>query len=330
MQTLSDALSQAFRKMKKTLFSPFSLQLWFTLAFPAFLANLGSGGFGFNFMQSSSKEKISNILTEHLLLFLLILGFIVLLAIALSLVFYWLSSRGRFIFLDMLVRGADAERFGSRWNRFRTAANSFFQVKIGFLLCYLLAILLGSAGSLPLLGALLNSVTGRELIQMPYLNYSKLPPELQSLTLGICITLIIASFLLFFLLLILDTIFNDYGALLMYRKEISGWTALQKTFTAIRESPFRFVKYIWGLILIQILASLAIFVFLIATCCCIGYILLLIPYISTVVMMPIIYTRWQFILEYFGDSELLHSEIRNTPPAEEGIEQFIIRPNQKF
>ena len=103
MQTLSDALSQAFRKMKKTLFSPFSLQLWFTLAFPAFLANLGSGGFGFNFMQSSSKEKISNILTEHLLLFLLILGFIVLLAIALNLVFYWLSSRGRFIFLDMLV-----------------------------------------------------------------------------------------------------------------------------------------------------------------------------------------------------------------------------------
>ena len=327
MQNLSDALSQAFRKMKATLFSPFSLSLWFTLAFPAFLANLGSGGFGFNFVQTTSKEKISDVLTEHFLLFLLLLALAVLASIVLYVVFCWLSSRGRFIFLDMLVRGADAERFGDRWSRFKTPANSFFQIKLGFFLFYFLCEVVGAAGLLPILGPLLNTVAGTELLpDLPYLNYTILPPDLQRWVLGICMILIFAALLGVLVLAILETLFNDYGALLMYREGISGWTALQNSLAAIRERPWRFVKYIWGLILIQILSALAIFAFLIVTCCCIGYILLLIPYLSTVVMMPIIYTRWQFILEYFGDSELLRSTERKAPAVEEGIDQFIIRP----
>ena len=326
MQTLSDALSQAFRKMKMTLFSPFSLPLWFTLAFPAFLANLGSGGFGFNFMQTPSKEKISNVLTEHLLLILLLLASLAVVAMILSVVLYWLSSRGRFIFLDMLVHGTDAERFGNRWRRFKTPANSFFQIKLVFYLSYIVCALIGILGLLPFLIPLLNSIAEKDVIHLPYLNYSALPPDLQSLYLGVCLFLIAAGFLGILVLAILETIFNDYGALLMYRKGISGWAALQSSLAAIREQPLRFVKYIWGLILIQILSALAILAFLIVTCCCIGYILLLIPYISTVVMMPIIYTRWQFILEYFGDSGLLNSTQRKIPASEKGIDQFIIRP----
>ena len=313
--------------MKMTLFSPFSLPLWFTLAFPAFLTNLGSGGFGFNFMQTPSKEKISNVLTEHLLLILLLLASLAVVAMILSVVLYWLSSRGRFIFLDMLVHGADAERFGNRWSRFKTPANSFFQIKLVFYLSYIVCALIGILGLLPFLIPLLNSIAEKDVIHLPYLNYSALPPDLQSLYLGICLFLIAAGFLGILVLAILETIFNDYGALLMYRKGISGWAALQSSLAAIREQPLRFVKYIWGLILIQILSALAILAFLIVTCCCIGYILLLIPYISTVVMMPIIYTRWQFILEYFGDSGLLNSTQRKIPASEKGIDQFIIRPD---
>ena len=171
MQNLSDALSQAFRKMKETLFSPFSLSLWFTLAFPAFLANLTSGGFRFNFVQTTSKEKISTFLTEHFLLFLLLLAFVLLVSIALSVLFYWLGSRGRFIFLDMLVRGADAERFGSRWSRFKHLANSFFQIKLVFFLFYFLCGLLGIAGLLPILGSLLNALNGNEYFpDLPHLD----------------------------------------------------------------------------------------------------------------------------------------------------------------
>ena len=59
------------------------------------------------------------------------------------------------------------------------------------------------------------------------------------------------------------------------------------------------------------------------------YFLLLIPYISTVVLLPILYTRWQFILEYFGDPGIRSAEVSPPPAAEQGIDRFIIRPERQ-
>lgn len=326
-----EALLRAFRKMKTTLFSPFSLPLWFTLAFPAFLATLDSGGgFGFHFIQPDARKSATSMITDHFTAFLILLAVLILLGLALTLLFYWLSSRGRFLFLDMLVRGADAERLGSRWRRFQAPAASFFRIKLGFFLGHVFCALLAIPGLLPFTGPVVNAFAEKELLpHTPWLNYNMIPPELQPLCLGGAGALVAIAFLGSLGLFILNIFFHDYGALLMYRKGVSGGVALLATLEAVRKEPFRFLKYLLLLILIQILASLAILAFLIVTCCCIGYFLLLIPYISTVVLLPILYTRWQFILEYFGDPGIRSAEVSPPPAAEQGIDRFIIRPERQ-
>ena len=40
--------------------------------------------------------------------------------------------------------------------------------------------------------------------------------------------------------------------------------------------------------------------------CCIGLIFLLLPFVSTMVLLPVLYVRWQYILEFFDNPEMLN------------------------
>lgn len=335
MPNLFDALSQAYRKMKVMLFSPFSLLLWATLAFPAFLAELGSGGgFAFNFIQpSAGKTDFAARFPDQIpVLFAVMVPVIIVCAIfvvGMTLLLYWLSSRGRFMFLDMLIRGVEADRISARWSRFKRPANSFYKIKLCFFLLYTVCAVVGILTMLPLLVPMINSLAQKDVIQAAWLNYDAVSQDMRSLYLGIMIFFPTVCFLATLFTSIVEVLFNDYGALLMYCEGISGGNALMRVLYTIKEQPLLCIKYICGVILIYLMASVAILAFLIVTCCCIGYLLLAIPFISTVVRMPIIYTRWQFILEYFGRSEFIHLPEEQEPPAEEGLDSLIIKPDRQ-
>lgn len=103
--------------MKKALFQPFDLGKWFTIGFTAFLAGLmdGGGGGGGNSSRYSSRYKsedlfdffnFPNVASEWLanhpvLATLIFIG--VGLLVVLLIVFLWLSSRGKFMFLHNVV-----------------------------------------------------------------------------------------------------------------------------------------------------------------------------------------------------------------------------------
>src|SRR5438477_8804276 len=121
---------ESFELMKKILFQPFDLRKWLVIGFAAWLANLGAGGGGvgnFNYPDNRREgvqklnETIGQIPQPILITGICILICFVLLLIVL---FAWLRARGRFIFVDCIVRNRAA--IVEPWKELRAEENSFF------------------------------------------------------------------------------------------------------------------------------------------------------------------------------------------------------------
>ena len=123
----------AWNHMVRILFKPFDIKKWFVLGFCAFLAQCGEGGGSGNtgnWNQSggtSFQETADNIetwITANWALFLSIAIGSVLFILIINLLVTWLSSRGKFMLLDGVVknRGAVVEP----WSEYKTEGNSLF------------------------------------------------------------------------------------------------------------------------------------------------------------------------------------------------------------
>ena len=130
-----ESLSRAWNRMTTALFRPFDIGKWFVLGFTAFLEGLLDGHNG----GSGSKAHIVrdvdwgdvvdfpytswNWLMDHAIWFsLIIFGIAVVIAVIVLLA--WLSSRGRFMFLDNVVH--DRAKVTQPWHQFRMEGDSLF------------------------------------------------------------------------------------------------------------------------------------------------------------------------------------------------------------
>ncbi len=128
---------QAMSRTGLVLFRPFAISKWFVLGFCAFLAYLGEGGGGGggynNFgggggpagpsTQPGTNPMLDWIRANFtLFIILVIVCFIVI--FALMLLFAWIKSRGRFMFIDGIVRNRAA--VVEPWQEFREQGNSYF------------------------------------------------------------------------------------------------------------------------------------------------------------------------------------------------------------
>ena len=127
-----EPISLASDKMVHVLFKPFDFHKWLVLGFCAFLAqcgeyggsggnggNGGGGNFGSRFAEHTVSEMNSWV-HEHIAL---IIGVFVLLFLFAILV-TWLSSRGKFMFLDGIVKNRAAVK--EPWVEFKKEGNSLF------------------------------------------------------------------------------------------------------------------------------------------------------------------------------------------------------------
>ena len=131
---------------KKILFQPFDLAKWCVMGFAAFLASL-SGGMSFNFNGFNRNQdwhwKFTSIrrdmveTTAHWPGWVIpVIAILSVFVLAIVLVLMWLGARGRFMFVDCIVRNRAAIK--EPWREFRTEGNSFFL----FSLLVVLAILI--------------------------------------------------------------------------------------------------------------------------------------------------------------------------------------------
>ncbi|HSH40414.1 MAG TPA: hypothetical protein VK993_16700, partial [Chthoniobacterales bacterium] len=118
--------SAAFDLTRLILFQPFDLGKWLTIGFAAFLAGLADGtrmNFSFSLPDFSGRAQSHNVDLEAVKsqLDAWLVGGVIAVIVAVVLVFIvlflWLGSRGRFMFVDCIVRNRGA--IEQPWREYR-------------------------------------------------------------------------------------------------------------------------------------------------------------------------------------------------------------------
>ncbi len=292
---------EAFELTKKILFQPFDLAKWFVIGFAAFLASL-SGGINFNFNGFNRNQnwqwKFSSVRHDMMqtsthwpgwVIPLIVIG--ALLVLAVVVLFMWLGGRGRFMFVDCIVRNRAAIK--EPWREFRTEGNSFFlfSLIVALLLLIVMAIL-AAPMFLPLILHRPNLLSKKMMIAW------------------------LVCFVTILLLLALG--WNWISQLMvpvMYRKRCCAGAAFHDVLGLIFNHPAPLILY---LLFFIVLAVATIVVGCAATCltCCIAAI----PYVGTVILLPIhvvLCAFTLFFLRQFGseyDAWAGRSPFETPPP----------------
>ena len=274
----------AFDWMKRMLFQPFDFKKWLVVGFAAFLANL-SGNTNFNFTPNLGDDKDwsfrsithngSNEWLTSCALPLLI-G-LVLLAIAIAIVVYWVGCRGRFIFTDCLVRNRAA--IAEPWREYSREGNSFFlfSLLVGLICLVVIAIL-----SIP--------------VWLPFAQgWAEGAGFVFTLTVGIVVLVAVIVLLAMAFSLIFQLMVP-----VMYRQRCQALPAFREVIRLILAQPGPMILYLLFFIVLCLGAGMIACLSMPFTCC-----ITIIPYVGTVVLLPVhvvLAAFPLFFLRQFGDA----------------------------
>jgi hypothetical protein len=284
-------LNKAYNRMKTALFQPFDLRNWMVLGFTAFLADLLDGHSGSGSGKHSAKdigavlrapyEALDWLLARPEWLVLIIIGLVF--VVALVLLLLWLSSRGKFMFLDNVVQRRAL--VVQPWYQYRELAYSLFRWRVVFAFI---------AGGLVL--AVLYHVW-----QIAYQSWNdngdlwSLIPAL--LHWGAVFLVLVLAF--GYVKMLLD----HFIVPIMYKHNLTAGQAWEKFLTLHGNHLGAFILY--ALLMLVIIMALIMLVVVVGLfTCCVGFMLVAIPYIGSVVLLPFSYWIRSYSLEFlaqFGD-----------------------------
>lgn len=299
----------AYEVMKTILFKPFDAMKWLTIAFAAFLSGAWGGGFHFsspgNFGGGDWKYRTRTdgfswtdwSMPAWGIAALIIVG---LLIIAVILVFMWLSSRGRFIFTDCVVKNRGT--IGEPWREYRREGNSFFLFSI-------------------VVGLIAVVIVGL-LVLVIAVPLGLFAADRGSTGLGIsAIIIFIVIGLIWVVFSIFLGIVTQFMVPVMFRRRCSARDAFMDVARLVLSRPGPFILLaLFGLVLLIALAIVGTIVSCVT--CCVGGL----PYVSTVLLLPGIVWLFAFKLLFirqFGDqydvwATLAVAETVVMPPADPG------------
>jgi hypothetical protein len=268
---------EAFELTKKILFQPFDLAKWCVIGFAAFLASL-SGGTHFNFNGFNRNQdwrwKFTSVrhdmmeTTAHWpgwVIPVIVVG--VPLVLALFVVCMWLGARGRFMFIDCIVRNRGAIK--EPWREFRTEGNSFFLFSLLVALLFLIVVAIMAVPIfLPLILHRPNLLSKAAMI----------------IWLACFVTVVVlAAFG-----------WNWISQLMvpvMYRKRCRATAAVRDVLGLIFNHPAPLILYFLFFIVIGIATIIVVCAAACLTCC-----IAAIPYVGTVILLPIHVLLYGFTL----------------------------------
>jgi len=285
-----DPIGPAIEKVKTILFKPFDLRKWFVIGFCAWLAFLGSGGGGggggpnFNFQGRKHEahqafDEAKGFILDNLHWIIPVAVLAVAVGIILWLVLTWLSSRGRFMFLHCVAENKAEVKVP--WTKFRQHANSLFLFRI------VLGLIGFAAIGLPLLlaGGLIAIMVAGNL------------PGVAAVLGFVMIGLII--FAISIILFLVGKFTMDFIVPIMFLRTTSCTAGWREFLTILSVNKARFVLYILFQIVIAIAIGAIISIgFCIGCCLCCVSVLLLIPYIGTVILLPLLVFKRAYSLLY--------------------------------
>jgi hypothetical protein len=285
-----DPISPAIQRVKDILFKPFDLGKWFTIGFCAWLAYLGCGGGGgggghWNALHEQRTKIAEGVnsakeyFLDNLCWIIPVAVIVAVLIIGISILIVWLNSRGKFMFLHCVATNKSEVKVP--WHKFRKHGNSLFLFRI------VLDIIGLAIVAVPILGIVLLIIT----------MVTKTVPMIASIP-GIIIFGLIIFALLIALSLVRKFTF-DFVAPIMFLQTASCVAGWREFLTILSVNKAGFALYILFQIVIAIAIGTIIFIgFCIGCCFCCASLLLLIPYIGTVILLPLFVFKRAYSLYY--------------------------------
>jgi hypothetical protein len=307
-----DPVTPAIDRVKLILFRPFDLRKWFVIGFCAWLAYLGGGGGGgggrgggppYNVAheQQEAREQIRqgieaarNYISNNMYWILPVIVTAVVLIILIVLLVAWLNSRGRFMFLHCVA--TNKAEVAVPWHKFRKQGNSLFLFRI------VLGIISFVVVVLPIIG----------IVVLIIMMVSGSAPGIVSIP-GIVI-LGLSIFALSILLFLVKKFTYDFVVPIMSLRMSSCMAGWREFMTILSANKLRFTLYLLFQIVIKIVIGAMIGIgFCIGLCFCCASCLLLIPYIGTVILLPVlVFTRaysLYYLQQYGPEFDVFRNEI---------------------
>ena len=296
-----DPVSSAFERVKLVLFQPFDPGKWFVIGFCAFLANLcqGGGGGGGSTIENVNWGEIREFIAQHLLVIIIVVATLLLVGFVIWIVLLWLSSRGRFMFLHCVAENKGEVR--APWHKYRIQGNSLFMFRLalGFISLFVFGLLIGIA-------AILAYVLGRDAGLAPIIIIVVLT-ILLLIPLGITFGLI-------------GKFTEDFVVPVMYLRNALCMDSWREFMSLLSANKGRFALYILFHIVIDMAIGAIIAAVVLATCCC-ACCIMMIPYIGTVLLLPVFVFVRSYSLHYlaqYGPDYDAFAQPEIAPPPDSG------------
>ena len=294
-----DPVTPAIDRVKLILFRPFDLRKWFVIGFCAWLAYLGGGGGGGggggrggghpykmpnnqNEAQEEIKQAIEtarNYVSDNLYWIAPVTVAVVVLVILIGLLLGWLNSRGKFMFLHCVA--TNKAEVSVPWHKFRRQGNSLFLFRI------VLGIISFFVVVAPIIG----------IVVLVIMMISGSAPGIISIP-GIII-LSLTIFTLSILLFLVKKFTFDFVVPIMSLRMIGCTAGWREFMTILSANKLRFTLYLLFQIVIRIVIGVIISIGACIGCCfCCASCLLFVPYIGTVILLPVLVFARAYSLYY--------------------------------
>ena len=279
----TEPLSRAWERMKGMLFRPFHIESWFVLGFSAFLAHVFShtGSFSkFGSFWNGDRHHAGNLQAQQAvdrareMMLRLLDNPAVLMAIAAALLAFcvvlivlaWLSARAEFVFLDNVA--TRRARFVDPWSRAARLGRSLFLWRAAFSFTYLVPL----AFILVPFAHTLGGVVREGRLELP---------AIAAMVIGIS-----TGALLLLAIGWISMLTDNFVVPLMYRHDEHATQAWGRFWPLLTGRPGSFIAFTVFLVVIWIVAAIGLLIAGVGTCC-IGIVLMVIPYIGSVVLLPV-------------------------------------------
>ena len=277
---VAEPVSPALERVKRVLFRPFDPGKWFVIGFCAWLAQLGEGGGGGNFNFNNfgrhqgyednfrhALARARDYVLDNLNWIVPLVAVGVVIGLALWLVFLWLNSRGKFMFLHCVA--LNKAEVSEPWRQFADEANSLFLFRLA----------LGVVAMIFTLPLLVIAVV---IVARMFVAGQFIPNAVISA---------IGFGLLFFGMAIVFAVIRkltlDFVVPIMFLRRHRCLPAWKELGTLISGHVGTFILYFLFQIVLAIAIGVIVFGAVIITCCIAGCLMLL-PYVGTVVLLPVL------------------------------------------
>jgi len=310
--SVTEPLALAYEWVKQMLFQPFDLAKWFTIGFCAWLAGLGESGGGGNFngFNGGNHEaknggqpleefrhfyhQASDYVVANLYWIVPVAIGAGLFLLALWLVVLWLNSRGKFMLLHCVaLNRAEVE---VPWCKFANAANSLLRFRIGLGL-------IGMVVMLPLIG-----FTALVILRMVLRGEADVAGVMTAV--GLVLALILVSLVF----AIIHKFLVDFVVPIMFLRGGSCLAAWREFLALLAGNAGNFMLYILFQIVLTMAIGAMVLLAVLVTCCIAGCLLLL-PFLGTVLLLPVLVFKRAYPLYYLAQYGPQYDAFANGVPA---------------